>query len=91
MGFWSIFGKGKAAPVAQGTAPSPRALEEASRPPSAAPSNDPVALLARLGEPGGPGETEAMAAFEALRPSSDMVGLEEAFKFAQEEWRPGQK
>ena len=31
------------------------------------------------------------AAFEALRPSSDMVGLEEAFKFAQEEWRPGQK
>jgi small subunit ribosomal protein S1 len=31
------------------------------------------------------------AAFEALRPSTDMVGLEEAFKFAQEEWRPGQK
>lgn len=30
------------------------------------------------------------AAFEALRPSTDMVGLEEAFKFAQEEWRPGQ-
>ena len=32
------------------------------------------------------------AAFEALRPSTDMVGLEEAFKFATtEEWRPGQK
>ncbi len=31
------------------------------------------------------------AAFEALRPSTDLVGLEEAFKFAQEEWRPGQK
>jgi small subunit ribosomal protein S1 len=31
------------------------------------------------------------AAFEALRPSTDMVGLEEAFKFAAEEWRPGQK
>lgn len=31
------------------------------------------------------------AAFEALRPSTDMVGLEEAFKFAQEDWRPGQK
>jgi small subunit ribosomal protein S1 len=31
------------------------------------------------------------AAFEALRPSTDMVGLDEAFKFAQEEWRPGQK
>ncbi len=31
------------------------------------------------------------AAFEALRPSTDMVGLEEAFKFANEEWRPGQK
>lgn len=31
------------------------------------------------------------AAFEALRPSTDMVGLEEAFKFAQEEWRPGQR
>ena len=30
------------------------------------------------------------AAFEALRPSTDMVGLEEAFKFATEEWRPGQ-
>ena len=30
------------------------------------------------------------AAFEALRPSTDMVGLEEAFKFAAEEWRPGQ-
>ena len=30
------------------------------------------------------------AAFDALRPSADMVGLEEAFKFATEEWRPGQ-
>lgn len=31
------------------------------------------------------------AAFEALRPSADLVGLEEAFKFAQaEEYRPGQ-
>ena len=30
------------------------------------------------------------AACEALRPSTDMVGLEEAFKFATEEWRPGQ-
>ncbi len=31
------------------------------------------------------------AAFEALRPSTDLVGLEEAFKFATEEWRPGEK
>lgn len=34
------------------------------------------------------------AAFEALRPSGDMVGLEQAFKFAQaaqEEWTPGQE
>ncbi|MCB1099381.1 MAG: S1 RNA-binding domain-containing protein, partial [Verrucomicrobiae bacterium] len=30
------------------------------------------------------------AAFDALRPSADMVGLEEAFKFATEDWRPGQ-
>jgi small subunit ribosomal protein S1 len=30
------------------------------------------------------------AAFEALRPSSDLVGLEQAFNIAQEEWRPGQ-
>ncbi|CAN5444106.1 30S ribosomal protein S1 [soil metagenome] len=31
-------------------------------------------------------------AFEALRPSADLVGLEEAFKFAQQdEWRPGQQ
>lgn len=30
------------------------------------------------------------AAFEALRPSTDLVGLEQAFKFATEEWRPGQ-
>lgn len=29
-------------------------------------------------------------AFEALRPSTDLVGLEQAFKFATEEWRPGQ-
>jgi len=29
-------------------------------------------------------------AFEALRPSADMVGLEEAFRFAQEEYRPGE-
>jgi small subunit ribosomal protein S1 len=28
-------------------------------------------------------------AFEALRPSADLVGLEQAFKFATEEWRPG--
>jgi small subunit ribosomal protein S1 len=27
-------------------------------------------------------------AFEALRPSTDLVGLEQAFKFASEEWRP---
>ncbi|MGI8604700.1 MAG: 30S ribosomal protein S1 [Verrucomicrobiales bacterium] len=40
-----------------------------------------------------------VAAFDALRPSTDLVGLEEAFRFAQhapgpaaaEEWRPGQK
>jgi small subunit ribosomal protein S1 len=39
------------------------------------------------------------AAFDALRPSTDLVGLEEAFRFATqttgpteaEEWRPGQK
>jgi small subunit ribosomal protein S1 len=31
------------------------------------------------------------AAFESLRPSSDLVGLEQAFKFATEEWRPGQQ
>ena len=34
------------------------------------------------------------AAFEALRPSGDMVGLEQAFKFAQaaqEEWTPGEE
>jgi small subunit ribosomal protein S1 len=31
------------------------------------------------------------AAFEALRPSTDMVGLEQAFQFANEEWRPGEK
>ena len=30
------------------------------------------------------------AAFEALRPSTDLVGLEQAFKFATEEWRPGE-
>ena len=30
-------------------------------------------------------------AFESLRPSSDLVGLEQAFKFATEEWRPGQQ
>jgi small subunit ribosomal protein S1 len=30
------------------------------------------------------------AAFEALRPSADLVGLEEAFRFAQEEYRPGE-
>jgi small subunit ribosomal protein S1 len=29
-------------------------------------------------------------AFESLRPSTDLVGLEQAFKFATEEWRPGQ-
>ncbi len=29
-------------------------------------------------------------AFDALRPSTDLVGLEQAFKFATEEWRPGQ-
>ncbi|HEY1082083.1 MAG TPA: 30S ribosomal protein S1 [Prosthecobacter sp.] len=28
-------------------------------------------------------------AFEALRPSTDLVGLEQAFKFATEDWRPG--
>jgi small subunit ribosomal protein S1 len=32
------------------------------------------------------------AAFEALRPSTDMVGLEQAFNFAlPDEWRPGEK
>lgn len=31
------------------------------------------------------------AAFEALRPSSDLVGLEQAFNIATEEWRPGQE
>lgn len=31
------------------------------------------------------------AAFEALRPSSDLVGLEQAFNIAQEEWRPGEE
>ena len=30
------------------------------------------------------------AAFEALRPSSDLVGLEQAFQVA-EEWRPGEE
>jgi small subunit ribosomal protein S1 len=29
-------------------------------------------------------------AFDTLRPTSDLVGLEQAFKFATEEWRPGQ-
>jgi small subunit ribosomal protein S1 len=29
-------------------------------------------------------------AFEALRPSTDLVGLEQAFKFASEEWHPGE-
>ena len=29
------------------------------------------------------------AAIEALKPSTDLVGLEQAFKFATEEWRPG--
>ncbi len=29
------------------------------------------------------------AAFDALRPSSDLVGLEQAFNIASEEWRPG--
>ncbi len=29
------------------------------------------------------------AAFDALRPSSDLVGLEQAFNLASEEWRPG--
>jgi small subunit ribosomal protein S1 len=28
------------------------------------------------------------AAFDALRPSSDLVGLEQAFNLATEEWRP---
>ena len=28
-------------------------------------------------------------AFDALRPSSDLVGLEQAFNLASEEWRPG--
>jgi small subunit ribosomal protein S1 len=31
------------------------------------------------------------AALESLRPSTDLVGLEQAFKFATEEWRPGQQ
>jgi small subunit ribosomal protein S1 len=30
-------------------------------------------------------------AFESLRPSTDLVGLEQAFKFAAEEWRPGEE
>ena len=30
-------------------------------------------------------------AFESLRPTTDLVGLEQAFKFATEEWRPGQQ
>jgi small subunit ribosomal protein S1 len=29
-------------------------------------------------------------AFDALRPSGDLVGLEQAFAFATEEWRPGE-
>ncbi|MEM7146547.1 MAG: 30S ribosomal protein S1 [Verrucomicrobiota bacterium] len=29
-------------------------------------------------------------AFEALRPSADLVGLEQAFNLASEEWRPGE-
>jgi small subunit ribosomal protein S1 len=31
------------------------------------------------------------AAFDALRPSSDLVGLEKAFNLASEEWRPGEE
>ena len=31
------------------------------------------------------------AAFDALRPSSDLVGLEQAFNLANEEWRPGEE
>jgi small subunit ribosomal protein S1 len=31
------------------------------------------------------------AAFDALRPSTELVGLEEAFRVASEEWRPGLK
>ena len=31
------------------------------------------------------------AAFDALRPSSDLVGLEQAFNLASEEWRPGEE
>jgi small subunit ribosomal protein S1 len=31
------------------------------------------------------------AAFDALRPSSDLVGLEQAFNLATEEWRPGEE
>jgi len=31
------------------------------------------------------------AAFDALRPSSDLVGLEQAFNIANEEWRPGEE
>jgi len=30
-------------------------------------------------------------AFEALRPSADLVGLEQAFNMATEEWRPGEE
>ena len=30
-------------------------------------------------------------AFESLRPTTDLVGLEQACKFATEEWRPGQQ
>lgn len=31
------------------------------------------------------------AAFEALRPSSDLVGLEQAFNLASDEWRPSEE
>ncbi len=31
------------------------------------------------------------AAFDALRPSSDLVGLEQAFNLATEDWRPGEE
>jgi small subunit ribosomal protein S1 len=30
-----------------------------------------------------------IAAFDSLKRSTDLVGLEQAFKFATEEWRPG--
>ena len=30
------------------------------------------------------------ASFEALRPSTDLVGLEQAFNLASEDWSPGQ-